>query len=486
MHKKLGVHIALLIFLSSIAFNSNAGEIFILDEKSLVKAASVSNPTAEKIRASLLSSEISESQILEKFQPSFEGSVSHFQSDENTVAQYSSTSPINQMSLGVKKDFSYGMSMGLYNVTSKHTYGNLGSDARNSIKGELTMDLYKNFFGKTSRSEIAYSNYEKEIARIQSQIDNRIFIINLHKIYWAIILNEEAIEISQNLLSIAQRQELDAKRRYKNGITDLGEVTRQSSQVASKQTDIYHLENKRELYIRSLKELLPSIANKKVEIAPYDIEAKEQEILSVIQIIENNEEIPSQYTYYDDIVEYVKKSYYEQDNIADNYSDLDLEFYMEFEQSDSSNQLSNTMGDIHNYDENRYQFGLNLSVPLGSRKNKTSSLKKELEKSEYLADKQNNISKIEAYHSQTVENIKLLRKAAQSQISSIDNMKKSLDFTKRKYNQARIPLRNLIDDQDLYLQSLLKKIEIKSLVVDQVLDYLTVFTQIPYPSKEIL
>lgn len=474
----------LLVIFLLLSTNIEAQEVFILDERTLIKEANISNPTIERIKASFLSAQLTESEILEKFQSTLEGDISHFATNETAIAPYPLTSSINEFSLGIKKDFAYGVSMGIYGISSKEKYGNLGSEARNSIMGEVSIDLYKNFFGRTSRAEIKYANYETEVARIQSKIDNKIFILNLYKIYWEILLNEEAIRISKDLLAISKKQELDAKKRYKNGITDLGEVARQSSLVASKQTEIYHLENKRELYIRSLKELLPSIANKSVKITKYDADSKEIEVKKLIAMIEVSPSVPTEYTYYDDLIYYIEKSYYEQKIISNNYSDLDLQLYIQFEQSDNSHQLSDNIGRIDNYDEDKYQIGVKLSMPLGSEKNKTETIKKQLEKSSYIANKQNNLSKIEAYHSQTIANIKLLRKAYQSQTSSINNMQRSLASTKRKYNQARIPLRNLIDDQSLYLENQLKKLEIQSLVVNQLLDYVTIFTEMPYPFKQ--
>ncbi len=470
--------VALLVFLVLLLQSTvNAAEIFLMDEESLKKEA-LNSPTIKNINASFLASKFSEAQLLEKFQPQLEGDISHFVAQQNTVAPFPITSPINNLSLGITKDFSTGMSLGVFNIMNKRKYGSFGSDARTTLAAEFSMDLYRDIFGRTSKAEISYLSFEKEIAQIQSKIDQKIFLINLTKIYWSLILNEEALKISQNLLKISKKQELDAKKRFRDNIADSGEVSRQISQTSSRQTDIYNLQNQKELYILSLKELLPTIANKKVELKKYNFAKKEREIQDLISAIKSNKNPPMNLTYYDDIIKYITKSYKQQKKITNSYADVDFELYSRYEKSQRDNAISNTFGDVHNYQDNNYEVGLRLKVPLGSAKKSSKAIKKDIERDRYFANRNQNMAKIESYHSQTILNISILTSALESQKNNISNLKESLRVSNKKFNQARIPLRDLIEDQNLYFQSLLNAVGLKSLIINQALNYATIFTDI--------
>ncbi len=472
----------LIIFLlfGTASFAKN-GKVFWLNKDNILKEANRNSPTMNRIKSSLFLATLDQSQNLEKYQPKLAGDFSHYKTNQTPFIAFSPVeSPVSKLSLGVTKDFSTGMSMGVYNNLEKRKYDVFGTDARNYVSVEFTMDLYKDIFGSTSRSQIKYLGYEKDIASFQKKIDEEIFLVNLNKIYWAIILNEEAINISKVLLKIAKKQERDIKKRYNDGISDLEDLVRQSSQVASRQLDISNLKNKRELYILDLKKLIPSIADMNVKIAKYDLESQDKWIKRFIADIGSKRQLPKDYTYYDEIVELIGKSYKYQKKVTKNYSDMDLELYSQYDHfgRDSSGleAFNNTYGSA----QNAYTVGVRASIPIGNSKNKSKIIKDNIQKADYLASKREIMANIESYHTQTIKNIKILQEALKYQNNNASGLKKVTRLSKKKYRQARISLNDLINDQDLYLKSLLTKNDIKLSIINQVLDYLTVFTSSPY------
>jgi outer membrane protein TolC len=475
----------LLVTLLAVGVNNNSvakdGNIFLLDQETMIREARKNSPTIAKIRSSLLSAKLDKYQYLENFQPQLEGDVSYFKTNEDPFIAFSPTvSPISNFSIGVTKDFTSGVSLGVYNILQERDYGAFGVDSRNSISLEFTMDLYKDFFGKDSKSRLSYLDYESQIATKQKEIDEEIFLVTLNRIYSSLIFNQEAINVSRDILNIYKTQEVDSKKRYKNGIADLSELRRRSSQVASKRVDIFNLVNKKENLILDLKKLLPSIASKEVRLKKYNLSYKEKYYSNVVNDIRKQEKTPMDYTHYDDIVKLVEKSYKQQKKFTKNYSDIDLEFYSTFSHFGRDGNSKGAIDDNYEAAENSYQVGLRLTAPLGRTKNNSEKIQLSIQKANFVARKRENLAKIEAYHTQTIRNLALLKKAKVYQESNSDDLKKILRLTERKYKQARIPIRDLIEDQNLYLQSLLREIDIKMVIVNQILDYMTIFTNTPF------
>ena len=50
---------------------------------------------------------------------------------------------------------------------------------------------------------------------------------------------------------------------------------------------------------------------------------------------------------------------------------------------------------------------------------------------------------------------------------------------KKKYDQARIALHDLIDDQNLYMQKKLGELGVKLTIANQILDYTSIFNEFP-------
>ena len=102
-----------------------------------------------------------------------------------------------------------------------------------------------------------------------------------------------------------------------------------------------------------------------------------------------------------------------------------------------------------------------------------------MEKLQHSSRYDNLSGKIKTYHKQINQQITLLQMVFQNQKVNSEKLEISLRTTKTKYNQARIDVYNLINDQDAYLQSQLAEIDTKLAVVTTLLDYLAVFTELP-------
>ena len=460
---------------------SNNQNIFYLTKDNLISEAKNNSAIIENIKANFLEAKFNKNEFLENFQPKLEGELSYFNTNEESFIDYIPVaSPISNLSVGVGADLVSGVGLGIYNNIEKKKYGRFGSDSRNSVSFEFTMDFYRNLFGKDSRARISYFDYEEKLAKIQKDIDIEIFLISIYKKYLAIILNEEIIKISRGILKNYQEQESDMKRRYKSGIADLSGVKRSSAQVSAKQVELSNLLNKKELLILDLRNLLPSIAGKIIKLESYNIKDHENYFSNIIANIQEQKSIPMNYTKYDDVIKILHKSYQKQKDFTGNYDNLDLELYSSYNHFGENNSNQKAFTDISSDPGNSYEAGLRLIVPLGKTKNKSKEIRLLGQRSIFLAKKRADLAKIESYHTQSLGNIKILQRSQIYQAQNNKDLQTILKLSRKKYQQARISIRDLIDDQDLYFHGLIREMEVKSIIMNQTLDYMTIFTTTPF------
>ncbi|MEX1098927.1 MAG: hypothetical protein WEB87_00790, partial [Bacteriovoracaceae bacterium] len=82
-------------------------------------------------------------------------------------------------------------------------------------------------------------------------------------------------------------------------------------------------------------------------------------------------------------------------------------------------------------------------------------------------------------HQQISESIKILQEVIQTQKINSRQLEIRLKDMRKKYNQARISVNDLIQDQDSLFSSDLAIVDTKLSVLNTLLDYFSVFTETP-------
>src|SRR5690606_11404937 len=82
-------------------------------------------------------------------------------------------------------------------------------------------------------------------------------------------------------------------------------------------------------------------------------------------------------------------------------------------------------------------------------------------------------------HQQLVKSIGLLTDVIESQKVSSEQLGKRLRLMKKKYEQARVSVNDLVNDQDALLNSELTTIDTQLQILNTLFDYLVVYTETP-------
>lgn len=457
-----------------------AKETVLLDEKLLAKAAKESSPNLRQIEATLESAKLLRDSIDDQYHWRLQTDAGYQKSEEKKLAQFDAvTIDATQLQTAIIKPFASGVQV-VVSAFANQTSNSFIQDATNTGVGvNLSVDLMKNLFGKLSASQLKNAELLTKKAELEKEIQEKAYLQGLRKIYWSIVATEEQIKISQSLLETSLRQLADTEKRKRSNVADEGDVARSRSQVASRRANILLLEYQRESQMQQLKEHIPSLAAKDVKIGKVDLTQAVVDVIACTTVIQSNHSTPFNYTQYDEVLSLVKDAYKEQQQVTKATDNWDLKLNGEAKYFGKAYNYDDSINGVTDDTQKRYAVGLQLTIPLDSRKSTTEETMRLLDEKRFLAEKELITAKMDAYHTQTLSNIALLQKAVRTQGENSRDLATSLKSAQKKFNQARLGFRELINDQDLLLQSHLDEVRTKLTVVTTLLDYFSVFNQTP-------
>jgi outer membrane protein TolC len=472
------VYLALTLLIASNF--ASAKEKVVINEKLLKDQVQNSAPNTLAIDASFLAVDLTRQSFEDNFDLQLQGQANYSKTNENAFSpQMPVTSPTKHYKIGLVKPLSSGMSIGVNTFSDQITNSQVNNGTTNGVGVEFSMDLYKNFLGKLTNSQRAVFEHATKRAGKERDIQKKAFHQNIRKIYWSLVANQEQINISQKLLEFAKIQLSNSKKRFKNNIADAGEVARYESQLADRNASIITLEYQREVFLQQLKELLPELSEKELVLGKYDIKRAAGQIFACTALISKFQEPPMQYTSYDEVLTELRNEYTNQKKVTGSYSDMNLELVSEVQRLGKTEGYGGAWDKFSDDGRNAFSAGVRLSVPLGGSNKKSMELQKLLDKKRFLSQQEELVGRVNAYHTQIMKNIQLLQAVMKQQQINSEKLEISFRESKKKYSQARLTVRELIQDQNEYFSSNLLEIQSQLTIMTTLLDYFAVYTEIP-------
>ncbi|WP_127718105.1 TolC family protein [Halobacteriovorax sp. HLS] len=452
----------------------------ILTEKLLKEKVDSSAPNTLAIEASFLAVDLTRQSFEDNFDLRLDGNASYAKTNENSFsAQMPVTSPTKYYKLGLTKPLDSGISLGVNTFSEQITNSQVYNGTKTGVGFEVSVDLYKNFLGRLTKSQRDVFEEAAKRAGSERDIQKKSFHQNVRKIYWSLVANQEQINISNQLEKFAQTQLDDSKKRFKNNIADSGEVARYESQLADRKANIITLKYQREVYLQQIKELIPELSNKQLKLGTYNIKEAANQIFACTALISKFQEPPMQYTNYDEILANLRNEYDGQRKLTNSYSDMNIQFNSQLQRLGKTSGYGNSWSEFTDDGKNAFSAGVVLNIPLGESNKKSMELKKLLEKKRYLSQKEELVGRVNAYHNQIIKNILLLQEVMKQQQINSSKLELSFRESQKKYNQARLTVRELIQDQNQYFSSNLLEIKSQLQIMTTLLDYFSVYTEIP-------
>jgi outer membrane protein TolC len=491
--KEVFMRMSLLSALVPLLFvNISRAESIQLTEKTLVNLSLNKSPQWDSIEASYLSALSEAEQLNDRFRPEVFGSAQYEESREKPILEFIPIwTPLKTAQVGVRQQFRGGVGLTASIAADQRSavtpQGRFDNISTNILRLDMQIDLWKDVFGRLSKAQSRSADYAKEKSLLEKDIQQKAFALSLRRTYWSLVANNEQLKIYANLKKIALEQVADAKKRLNVGITDAGELARYQAQVSSREGSLLYYQYQREILFKHLKNLLPEMQGKDIELAEYSIPKIVESVLSCTMIIAGNKTVPYEYTRYDEVVALLRKTQREQEKLASSYDDIDVKFIGSVRTTgvasrDNGNgvQVGSYGAAAEDWQENNrtgYAAGLQVTIPLG--KESTRKTQELLAEKRFNADINQTESNIVTTHNQLVKVIRLLTQVIQAQKDNTTALEKRLEVQNKKFREARVTVNDLILDQDALLNSSLVTINTQLEIINTLFDYLVVFTETP-------
>ena len=451
-------------------------------EKDLIDLLKNNSPRIKQIETNLLQKKLEKYIYHENFEGIISANLNYYKSDEKSLSSFMPVfSPSSYLDINYEKKLIYGTSFKavVYSDQKSTTSRSLIDASTLGVGISFSVDLLKNFLGSLDQNIL--KNHDLKISKhvIEKKISIQNSITKIRKIYWALVANSESKKISNKILISSVRQLNVAKARLKASIADQGEVARYKSQVASRKANIIYLDFMKEELIKNLKSILPSIANKKFILKDYNIDNTISDVFECAKIISTNRSTPLQHSSYYTLLEQTKVNHQNQKNINKKYDSPDLILTANIQRLGKDYSFNDSISDWGDSGKLAYKIGLNFKIPLGKTKHESQSVLENINNLSHQASLQNTLSKMENYHLQTQKEIQLLYQIIAEQKNNTRFLSISLKSMKQKFAQARVSVREIIQDQNTYLSSNINEIETKQKIINTLLDYLNVFDKTP-------
>ncbi len=467
---------------------------FLLTEASLKTIADKGSPQLDQIQASFLASDLQRTQNNELFAPELFGRAAYSETNERAILQFIPVwSPLKQAQLGVRQNLKYGFTAEAAVITDQRTastpttkYNNITST---TLSFTMQMDMWRDLLGRISKAKLETVQLDSQRAKIEREIQNKSFIISLRRIYWSLVANQEFTKISEEMLAFSQKQAKETKQRFQNSVAEVDELARNEAQVATKKAQLLFFQYQKESQLRQLKTLLPELIDSDIVLAPYDLSKAIDIVTACSTEIALEPRIPYQNTQYDEATAMIRKVKAQTVFLNSRYADPEVKLYGRAKATGVGSDASGTSSykgnygssitDIESTNRTGYEVGINVVIPLGDAKAETQRTKELYDDKRLSASIDASDAQVINTHQQLIKNIVLLNEVIRAQTLSSQQLERRLKFMQKKYQQARVSINDLIQDQDALLRANLTTIEAQLQVLNALFDYLVIYTETP-------
>ncbi|WP_408096951.1 TolC family protein [Peredibacter sp. HCB2-198] len=467
-----------------------------LSENLIQEVARKGAPQLDQIEAAFQASSVRKGEEKEKYAPELFGQGIYSETNERALIEFSPIfSPVKQVQLGVRQNLAYGFDSRLSLITDQRSsssspiIGHIKDATTTTLAFTMQMDLWRNLFGRMTKNKVESLELENKKAAIEKDIQTKAFRLSLRRIYWSLVANQESLDRSEALLKSAQTQAKETELQFKSSVAEADEVARTKAQVASREGTITFLKYQRETYFTQLRNLLPEFSKQDLVLAPYDLNKTIDEVLACTGVIGREKGTPYQFTQYDEAVAMIKEVRSRQAIYNSRYADADVKLFGTVKATGVSldevgtqkyrGSYQGSIDDIQDHNRTGYEVGVLFTMPLGSVKEGTQRAKELYDDKRLLASIDATDAQVVNTHQEFMRSIGLLNDVIRSQKLTAQELEKRLKGMRRKYEQARVSVSDMVQDQDAFLNAELATINTQLQILNTIFDYLVVFPETP-------
>jgi len=479
-----GLFFAVCMLLPLTSFSS---EKIIISEQTLRDLVNDNVPSVERINTMVVQSSLEMTRYNQKYSPFVNAAAGYEGVDGKMFSGYNGNfnDPADRVGVSINQNLPIGMSfdVGLYNGYAKSfsysPYGDFKySQYDSNLEAKLSIDLWKNLLGYSERAErLGLRINEKEKAE-QAKLEKVKFYNELRKIYWNLNVSNSLIKVYEALIKQAEIQEENIKRMYKSSIADKGDLARATAVVNIRKSDLLSIKYNMEQLKQQLSNLIPVLNNKELVFQYTNYENSKDRILACFRKIKTENETPFHLSSYTRLIGYKDEKIKANLKSLDRYSDMDVKLEARAGSLGFGSKNGDSFNDMAELDRRDYSVALNVSMPFGSNYSDTKENQMKLLKMQYNIEKKEIVSNMISFHDYFSATLNNLFQMREQQKEYRDNLLIRVKSMRIKYNQGRIALSDLIQDEDSLFESEVGIIRTNYNIVALMIDYFTIFNDV--------
>ena len=464
---------------------SHAEQVFYLTERSVLELLSES-PEILRLETELLHAQSNYDRITDMYSFSLDANLSRSHSREDLISsEMPTTTSVNAWDLSINRPLDYGIGIGLGYSTQGSTSNQLSDATTRKLFGRLSIDLYRDFLGRTSQALLGDAKLGFEAARIQKTINNEVLKYRVRALYWNYVATKESRDFAAKMLATSQDQVEIVKRKVRSDVANSGDVARFSSQVSERQAQKLQFEGSLRKLQSQLGELFPGLIGKKIELGEYNKQEMIGKIYTCLNVIGTDRRFNPSHTLYDELFLLKLQQLDEKSRHLSTYSDVDV-------------KLEGQMGLVgtgiggdnahRNLSEEKNTFdavALKVSIPLDGKKHSSEESQLALARTSTNAEVRRMEAKLQSLHSTLGDSISLVKSTIEIRSANDDHLRLAIEDSRRRFRQARITSQQLVQDEDKYLSNAINLIAIQKDILLFMFDYLALFTESPCKLREV-
>lgn len=460
-----------------------AQEKMIINEQKLKELMTNNVPSIEKINAMVVQSDLDLSQYNQKYSTTVNGQANYNGVDGNVFNGYQGQfeDPARNYGLSVNQNLPVGVNfdVGIYNNFAK-TYNyqpgeSINSQYGSSLEAKLTVDLWKNLLGYTERAEKLGLKLGQEETKEQAKLETAKFYNEIRKMYWQLSINHSLTKIYETLINQAILQENNVRKMYRASVADRGDLARTTAVVNTRKADLASLQYNIEMLKKELSNLIPELNDKELEFEFGTFDGIQNSIKACFNKIQSQKEVPLNATSYTKIINYKDEKINANLKALKRYSDPNITLEAKASSLGFGKENSDSFEDMSDVERKDYSIGLNVSMPFGSAYSDTKENQMKVLKMQHNAEKKEIMSNLVSYHNYFASSMQKLISVMEDQKAYRDNLTIRVESMRKKYNQGRVSLSELIQDEDSLFESELALVNSYYNIIASMIDYFSVF-----------
>ncbi len=452
-----------------------------LSEKILLERLQETSPAIQSIRAQRADRELERSLLRERFESTLSPSISYLNTKERAISALEPViSPQLQSALRISRRLPFGVEIigeaqaRQISVEASQVYD--ATQVRGLVRAQF--DLWNNLFGIADRALLSALVASEKGAELRETLQRKSLESDIRILYWRWLATNERLRVSKELLRGSDVQLTDARQRRRQSAADEGDVALLEAQWLQRQRDLDFLTQQKVGLLTTIEELLGPLPVEWKAADPLDLGSLLRERVADAQSCAANPSNEWLRSDWDDVVALLQTERDGRTRSAQ-YSHLPtVQGFAQLQTSGARSSLGGAFDDWRDDTKLGYEVGVQLSLPLEG--DRFTSRRKMMESNHLRldAESQRLQYQLNSKRSQWSQTLPLLYRQLEAQQKSSLALEKAVRSKKRKFDQARASINDLIHDQNAYYQSRLQEISLQEEILVTVLDFKKTLTKL--------